>query len=140
MSAPTTWTLKSSANTWRRSATRLSLREGRFHVGLVERFRRSCLFNLYGQTADMDRILELAEGWNLIVIEGACQAHGAEHFSRKNKRWERAGSMGKAAAFSFYPAKNLGACGEAGAVTTDDPDLAQRGRMLRDHCQAEKNY
>ena len=96
--------------------------------------------HLYGQTADMDRILELAEAWNLIVVEDACQAHGAEYFSRKDKRWKRAGSMGKAAAFSFYPGKNLGACGEAGAVTTNDPDLAQRVRMLRDHGQAEKYY
>jgi len=96
--------------------------------------------HLYGQTADMDRVLELAEAWNLIVVEDACQAHGAEYFSRKDKRWKRAGSMGRAAAFSFYPGKNLGACGEAGAVTTSDPDLAQRIRMLRDHGQAEKYY
>jgi dTDP-4-amino-4,6-dideoxygalactose transaminase len=96
--------------------------------------------HLYGQTADMDPILELAAAWNLIVVEDACQAHGAEYFSRKDKRWKRAGSMGKAAAFSFYPGKNLGACGEAGAVTTNDPDLAQRIRMLRDHGQAEKYY
>src|SRR5271157_4277762 len=96
--------------------------------------------HLYGQTAAMDRILELAEAWNLIVVEDACQAHGAEYFSDKDKRWKRAGSMGRAAAFSFYPGKNLGACGEAGAVTTSDPDLAQRIRMLRDHGQAEKYY
>jgi len=96
--------------------------------------------HLYGQTAEMDRILELAEAWNLIVVEDACQAHGAEYFSRRDNRWKRAGSMGKAAAFSFYPGKNLGACGEAGAVTTNDPDLAQRVRMLRDHGQAEKYY
>src|SRR5208337_2818078 len=93
--------------------------------------------HLYGQTADMDRVLELAETWNLIVVEDACQAHGAEYFSRKDECWERSRSMGKAAAFSFYPGKNLGACGEAGAVTTNDPDLAQRIRMLRDHGQAE---
>src|SRR5271165_1861505 len=96
--------------------------------------------HLYGQTADMDRILELAEAWNLVVVEDACQAHGAEYFSRKDKRWKRAGSMGKAAALSFYPGKNLGACGEAGAVTTNEPNLAQRIRMLRDHGQAEKYY
>src|ERR1019366_4877906 len=96
--------------------------------------------HLYGQPAHMDRILELAEAWNLIVVEDACQAHGAEYFSRKDKLWKKAGSMGKAAAFSFYPCKNLGACGEAGAVTTNDPDLAQRVRMLRDHGQAEKYY
>ena len=96
--------------------------------------------HLYGQPADMDPILELAEAWNLIVVEDACQAHGAEYFSRKEKSWRKAGSMGKAAAFSFYPGKNLGACGEAGAVTTNDPHLAQKVRMLRDHGQAEKYY
>ena len=96
--------------------------------------------HLYGQMADMDAILELAEKHNLIVIEDACQAHGAEYFSRKENRWCRAGSMGKAAAFSFYPGKNLGACGEAGAVTTNDPAIAQKVRMLRDHGQAKKYY
>jgi dTDP-4-amino-4,6-dideoxygalactose transaminase len=94
--------------------------------------------HLYGQTADMDPILELAERFDLIVIEDACQAHGAEYFSRKQGRWRKAGSMGAAAAFSFYPGKNLGACGEAGAVTTHDAALAARMRMLRDHGQAEK--
>ena len=69
--------------------------------------------HLYGQTANMDPILELAERYNLLVIEDACQAHGAEYFSAKEQRWRRAGTMGKAAAFSFYPGKNLGACGEA---------------------------
>jgi dTDP-4-amino-4,6-dideoxygalactose transaminase len=96
--------------------------------------------HLYGQMADMDPILELAEKYDLIVIEDACQAHGAEYFSKKQNRWWRAGSMGRAAAFSFYPGKNLGACGEAGAVTTDDSVLAQKIRMLRDHGQAQKYY
>jgi len=96
--------------------------------------------HLYGQMCDMDEILDLAEKHNLIVIEDACQAHGAEYFSRKKNRWFRAGSMGKAAAFSFYPGKNLGACGEGGAVTTNDPDVAQKVRMLRDHGQAKKYY
>jgi len=96
--------------------------------------------HLYGQPADMDPILELAERYNLIVVEDACQAHGAEYFSRREQRWRMAGSMGKAAAFSFYPGKNLGACGEGGAVTTDDPELARKIRMLRDHGQARKYY
>jgi dTDP-4-amino-4,6-dideoxygalactose transaminase len=74
------------------------------------------------------------------VIEDACQAHGAEYFSRKQNRWMKAGSMGRAAAFSFYPGKNLGACGEAGAVTTSDPSLAKKISMLRDHGQAKKYY
>ena len=81
-----------------------------------------------------------AETYNLIVIEDACQAHGAEYFSKKQNRWCKAGSMGSAAAFSFYPGKNLGACGEAGAVTTNDAKLAQKIRMLRDHGQAQKYY
>lgn len=96
--------------------------------------------HLYGQPADMDAILELAERYNLLVIEDACQAHGAEYFSQRDGRWKKAGSMGVSAAFSFYPGKNLGACGEAGAVTTDDPDLAQKIRKLRDHGQAKKYY
>jgi dTDP-4-amino-4,6-dideoxygalactose transaminase len=96
--------------------------------------------HLYGQVADMDRILEIAGRFGLIVIEDACQAHGAKYFSRKQNRWMSAGSMGQAAAFSFYPGKNLGACGEAGAVTTNDAALAQTVRMVRDHGQAKKYY
>jgi len=67
--------------------------------------------HLYGQTGDMDPILDLAERYKLTVIEDACQAHGAEYFSKKQNRWLKAGSIGRAAAFSFYPGKNLGACG-----------------------------
>jgi dTDP-4-amino-4,6-dideoxygalactose transaminase len=140
--------------------------------------------HLYGQTADMDPILELAGRYRLVVIEDACQAHGAEYLSRTGHRlseprtlesgssgardvfdpvnsdttadrgtdasvcqppstqdcWRKAGSMGLAAAFSFYPGKNLGACGEAGAVTTNDAALAQTVRMLRDHGQSRKYY
>jgi dTDP-4-amino-4,6-dideoxygalactose transaminase len=96
--------------------------------------------HLYGQVADMDAIMELAEAYSLIVIEDACQAHGAEYFSRREQRWRKAGSMGSAAAFSFYPGKNLGACGEAGAATTNNPAVAKKIRMLRDHGQAEKYY
>jgi dTDP-4-amino-4,6-dideoxygalactose transaminase len=96
--------------------------------------------HLYGQTADMDAILELAARFGLVVIEDACQAHGAEYFSRKQNRWMKAGSMGRAAAFSFYPGKNLGACGEAGAVTTNDAGLAKKISMLRDHGQGQKYY
>lgn len=94
--------------------------------------------HLYGQMADMDAIQELAEQYNFQVFEDACQAHGAEYFSKRQNRWRRAGSVGLAAAFSFYPGKNLGACGEAGAVTTDDELLAKKMRMLRDHGQSRK--
>jgi dTDP-4-amino-4,6-dideoxygalactose transaminase len=96
--------------------------------------------HLYGQTADMDPILDLAAQYHLIVVEDACQAHGAEYFSRKLNSWRKVATMGRAAAFSFYPGKNLGACGEAGAVTTDDPELADGVRVLRDHGQADKYY
>ncbi|MGB8473915.1 MAG: DegT/DnrJ/EryC1/StrS family aminotransferase [Candidatus Acidiferrum sp.] len=96
--------------------------------------------HLYGQMADMDPILELAARYDLEVIEDACQAHGAEYFSSKTGKWRKAGSIGLAAAFSFYPGKNLGACGEGGAITTNDEAMAKRMRMLRDHGQAKKYY
>ena len=96
--------------------------------------------HLYGQMADMDPILDLAERHRLVVVEDACQAHGAQYFSKRENRWRKAGSMGVAAAFSFYPGKNLGACGEAGALTTRDPEIARKSRMLRDHGQVEKYY
>jgi len=96
--------------------------------------------HLYGQMADMDPILELAARYGLTVVEDACQAHGAEYFSKREGRWRKAGSMGRAAAFSFYPGKNLGACGEAGAVTTDDERVARRCQMLRDHGQSRKYF
>jgi dTDP-4-amino-4,6-dideoxygalactose transaminase len=87
---------------------------------------------------DMDSILDVATHYNLKVIEDACQAQGAEYFSQKDNCWRRAGSVGHAAAFSFYPGKNLGACGEAGAITTDDDHIAQTCRLLRDHGQSKK--
>lgn len=111
----------------------VSLRSGRPVTAIVP-------VHLYGQVADMDRILELADEYDLIVIEDACQAHGAEYFSKKQNRWLKAGSMGKAAAFSFYPGKNLGACGEAGAITTNDASMTEKMKMLRDHGQSRKYY
>jgi len=96
--------------------------------------------HLYGQVADMDAISELAEAYGLLIIEDAAQAHGAEYYSKRRSAWRRAGSFGKASAFSFYPGKNLGACGEAGAVTTDDENVAQYIRMIREHGQSRKYY
>jgi dTDP-4-amino-4,6-dideoxygalactose transaminase len=96
--------------------------------------------HLFGQIADMDGIRNLAEQYRLIIIEDACQAHGALYFSKSKNQWRKAGSMGRAAAFSFYPGKNLGAFGEAGAVTTDDDKIAGTIRMLRDHGQSKKYY
>ena len=96
--------------------------------------------HLYGQMCDMDAITKVAERYNLLVIEDACQAHGAEYFSQEDGCWKKAGSIGLAAAFSFYPGKNLGAFGEAGAVTTNNAELAQKIRMIRDHGQSRKYY
>jgi dTDP-4-amino-4,6-dideoxygalactose transaminase len=89
--------------------------------------------HIFGQMADMDPILRIARRHGTPVVEDACQAHGAEYKGRK------AGSLGVAGCFSFYPGKNLGAFGEAGAITTDDPDLRSRVQTLRDHGQARKH-
>lgn len=88
--------------------------------------------HLFGQTADMEPILMIARKHRLFVIEDACQAHGAEYKGKK------AGSLGDAGCFSFYPGKNLGAYGEAGGVVTNDPVLAAKIKMLRDHGQSKK--
>jgi dTDP-4-amino-4,6-dideoxygalactose transaminase len=88
--------------------------------------------DLYGQVADMDPILEIADRHGIPVVEDACQAHGAEYKGR------RAGSFGTAGCFSFYPGKNLGACGEGGAVTTNNAELAQRIRLWRDHGSSKR--
>jgi len=111
----------------------ISLRSGRPVTAVIP-------VHLYGQMADMDAILSLAGKYGLRVIEDACQAHGAEYFSKRQNRWMKAGSTGCAAAFSFYPGKNLGACGEGGAVTTDDPEVASMIKMLRDHGQSRKYF
>jgi dTDP-4-amino-4,6-dideoxygalactose transaminase len=86
--------------------------------------------HLYGRPADMDPIVKLSKKYNLKILEDSCQAHGAKY---KNKI---IGSIGTASAFSFYPGKNLGAFGEAGAVTTNDYELAKKIRMLRNHGQS----
>lgn len=88
--------------------------------------------HLYGQPADMDPIMALAEKHNLVVVEDACQAHGARYKGR------RCGSLGHAAAFSFYPGKNLGAYGDGGAVVTSDPKIIEDIKMLRHYGQKEK--
>jgi dTDP-4-amino-4,6-dideoxygalactose transaminase len=90
--------------------------------------------HLYGQPADMDRISEIAEKNDLKIIEDACQAHGALYKGKK------AGSFGNIACFSFYPAKNLGAYGDAGAVVTNDRELAEKIRALRDYGQTRKYH
>jgi dTDP-4-amino-4,6-dideoxygalactose transaminase len=90
--------------------------------------------HLYGQTADMDPIMEIANAFGLSVIEDAAQAHGAKYKGRM------AGSIGDAGCFSFYPGKNLGAYGEAGAVITNNENVADEIFKLRDHGQSEKYF
>jgi dTDP-4-amino-4,6-dideoxygalactose transaminase len=90
--------------------------------------------HLFGQVADMDPIMQVARKHGLAVIEDACQAHGAEYHG------QAAGSIGDTGCFSFYPGKNLGALGEAGAVTTNNAELKQKVQMLRDHGQSRKYY
>ena len=90
--------------------------------------------HLYGQMVDMDRVMRIARAYGLVVVEDACQAHGAEY------NGQRAGSIGDAGCFSFYPGKNLGAYGEAGVVVTNDAELAEKIRVLRDHGQTRKYY
>ncbi len=102
-------------------------------AAITPRTRAIIPVHLHGLMADMDPILEVAKRHNLLVLEDACQAHGAEYKGR------RAGSVGDIAAFSFYPGKNLGAYGEGGMVVTSNPDLARKVRMLRDW-GAEKKY
>ena len=88
--------------------------------------------HLFGQPADMDPILEFARANGLFVVEDAAQAHGAQY------KGQKAGTMGDGGCFSFYPGKNLGAFGEAGAVVTNDPELRKQIQMLRDHGQSRK--
>jgi len=101
---------------------------------ITEKTKAIIPVHLYGQPADMDPILEVAKRHNLAVIEDACQAHGALY---KNKK---AGSLGITGCFSFYPGKNLGAFGEAGAVVTQDDEIADKIRMIRDHGQEKKYF
>jgi dTDP-4-amino-4,6-dideoxygalactose transaminase len=103
-----------------------TLDPAKLEAAITPRTRAIIPVHLYGQTADMAPILEIARRHGLTVVEDACQAHGAEY------RGRRAGAMGEMGCFSFYPGKNLGAYGEGGMVVTDDPDLARSLRMYRD--------
>src|SRR6266403_5449108 len=99
---------------------------------LTSRTKAIVPVHLFGQVADMDPILKFARQHGLFVIEDAAQAHGAEY------KGQKAGSMGEIGCFSFYPGKNLGALGEAGAVVTNDTELRDKIRSLRDHGQVRK--
>lgn len=101
-------------------------------AAITPRTRAIVPVHLYGQMADMDAIMDIAHRYDLKVVEDACQAHGAEYKGR------RAGSIGDAATFSFYPGKNLGAYGDAGAITTSNDDAAAWLRQKRNHGRASK--
>lgn len=109
------------------------------HVKTGRRVTAIVPVHLYGLPADMTPVMRLAQQHHLIVVEDACQAHGALHFDKSAAPAPRkAGTIGVAGCFSFYPGKNLGAMGEAGAAITDDDDIAARMRMYRDHGQRER--
>jgi dTDP-4-amino-4,6-dideoxygalactose transaminase len=104
----------------------------KIEAAITPRTRAIIPVHLYGQPAEMDPILDIAKRHHLRVIEDAAQAHGAEY------RGKRAGTMGDVACFSFYPGKNLGAYGDAGALVTNSEELANRARMLRNHGRVDK--
>jgi dTDP-4-amino-4,6-dideoxygalactose transaminase len=103
-------------------------------AAITPRTKAIVAVHLYGQAADLDRLLQIARKHNVHLVEDAAQAHLAEFNGR------RIGGFGESAAFSFYPGKNLGAYGEAGALLTDDDEIARRSRVFRDQGQAEKYY
>jgi dTDP-4-amino-4,6-dideoxygalactose transaminase len=101
-------------------------------AGITARTRAIIAVHLYGQPADMDALLDIARRYGLLVIEDAAQAHGATYKGRP------IGSLGDAATFSFYPGKNLGAYGDAGAIVTSDETLAKKARMIANHGRIDK--
>lgn len=106
----------------------------RIEAAITKKTKAILPVHLYGQPADMDPILEIADRYQLKVIEDAAQAHGALY------KGCRTGALGHAAGFSFYPGKNLGAFGDAGAVTTSDPEIAARVKALRNYGSHVKYY
>ena len=111
-----------------------NLDPARIASAITSRTKAIMVVHLYGQPAEMDPIMEMARQHGLKVIEDAAQAQGARYKGR------RAGSLGDAAGHSFYPTKNLGALGDAGAITTDDPQLAERVRSLRNYGSTKRYY
>jgi dTDP-4-amino-4,6-dideoxygalactose transaminase len=103
-------------------------------AAITDRTKAILPVHIFGQCVDMDPLLEIAERHDLIVIEDACQAIGATYKGR------RAGSLARAAAFSFFPSKNLGCAGDGGMITTDDADLAARARKLASHGTSKKYF
>ena len=119
-------------------AESLTLEAHRVAASITPRTKAIVPVHLYGQTADMSPILEVARGRGVAVVEDACQAHGAQYRGGGARVGRAAGALGDAGCFSFYPTKNLGGCGEGGMVTTARADVAARVMRLRDHGQSEK--
>ncbi len=113
-------------------AVSFNIDPARIEAAITERTRAIMPVHLYGQSADLDPIFEIAARHNLTVIEDAAQAHGTLY------KGKRVGALSRAGCFSFYPGKNLGAYGEGGAVVTNDPEVARRVRLLRDHGSEQK--
>jgi dTDP-4-amino-4,6-dideoxygalactose transaminase len=111
-----------------------NLDPAQIEAAITDRTRAIIPIHLYGQIADMDPIMEIARKHNLVVIEDAAQAIGAELGGR------RAGSIGDIGCFSFFPSKNLGGFGDGGMITTNNPDLAKQVRLLRNHGYSPKYY
>jgi dTDP-4-amino-4,6-dideoxygalactose transaminase len=116
------------------SADTYNMNPALLEAAITPRTKALIPVHLFGQMADMDPIMDIAGSHGLVVIEDACQAHGAEYKGRP------AASIGTAGCFSFYPGKNLGAYGEAGCVVTNNAELAEKIRKLRDHGQSKKYY
>ncbi len=110
---------------------RYTMDPGQLEAAITPKTKAIVPVHLYGQCADMDPILEIAGARGIPVVEDVAHAPGAEY------RGRRAGAMGTIGCFSFYPTKNLGACGEGGAITTDDPEIAERARRVRSHGQTQ---
>ena len=115
-------------------AARRTMSPAKLEAAITPRTKAIIPVHLYGMPAEMDKISAIAAQHRIPVIEDAAQAHGARY------RGKRVGQFGRIACFSFYPSKNLGAYGEGGALTTNDPLIAQRARSLRDHAQRERYF
>jgi dTDP-4-amino-4,6-dideoxygalactose transaminase len=111
-----------------------NLEPAQLEAAITPRTKAILPVHLYGQPAEMDEILAVARKYDLIVIEDACQAHGARYKGR------RVGALGHAGCFSFYPSKNLGAYGDGGMLVTNDAEIAEKVRMLRNYGQREKYH
>ncbi len=116
----------------------LNLDVSRVRGAITRKTRAIMPVHLYGQPVDMSRLMEAAKESGIPIVEDAAQAHGAECLT--DGGWKKVGGIGEVGCFSFYPTKNLGACGEGGALVTDSQEIHEKTRMLRNHGQKGKPY